>query len=357
MSLYKKIFIAAILLGITLLHYITPTQMHPLHELYKVLYFIPIILGAFLFGLRGGIFTAMAATALYLPHVMFQWGGSFVENISRFLMILLYIILGSLTGYLWEQERKQRRHYQEASEQLAESLRRLEKTTDELQLIEGQLRSAERLSTLGELTASLAHEVRNPLASIRGVAEILRDESVDNKHHEFITILLKEVQWLDNVVASYLNLARQKSADKAPVNLRAVLDSTRTLLGPEIRKKSLAVTVQVDDGMLLNCREDHLRQALLNVLLNAIQANPQGGKLDLTAVRENGTVRISIADSGSGLSKEAKEKLFDPFFSERDEGTGLGLAITKRIVESHGGKVFAVNNTPTGAVITMEFPE
>lgn len=331
--------------------------MHYLHEVYKVLYFIPIILAAFLFGLRGGITAAFAATALYLPHVMFQWGGSFVENISRFLMILLYLILGSLTGYLWEQERMQRRHYQEASEQLAESLRRLEQTTDELQMIEGQLRSAERLSTLGELTASLAHEVRNPLASIRGVAEILRDESADKKHSEFISILLKEVQRLDGVVANYLNLARQKSVDKAPVRLKSVIDSTLTLLGPEIRKKNLSVSVAVDDNMQLNCREDQLRQALLNVLLNAIQANPQRGALDLTAENENGRVRISIADSGPGLSDAAKTKLFDPFFSEKEEGTGLGLAITRRIVEAHGGRIFAGDNVPIGAIITLEFPE
>lgn len=355
---HMKLIIGALLTIISSFHYLTPTGLTPLHELYKVLYFIPIILGAFAFGVRGGVLTAMAATAIYLPHVMFQWGGNFIMNISRFFMILLYNTLGALTGWLWEQERKQRTFYQQASEELKESLVKLEQTSDELKQIEGHLRAAERLSTLGELTASLAHEVRNPLGSIRGVAEILRDESHNESHTKFIDILLKEVQRIESVVANYLSLARQKSLQKAPFDVVAVIESTLALVGPEIRKKNLKVidAYQPQHLKMLG-QEDQIRQAILNIVLNAIQASPVRGALEIIAKKNGETIQIKVKDDGPGLSREAAEKMFDPFFTEKADGVGLGLAITKRIVEAHKGRIHADSPPHAGAVITMEFPE
>ena len=353
-----KIIIALVIIGITTCHYATPTSYQPLHELYKVLYFLPIILAAFGFGLRGGLSTALVITVLYLPHIMFQWGGSFVTNISRFFMILLYITLGSLTGYLWEQEKKQRRYYQQASEQLEESLSELKRTSEEMAQLENQLRAAERLSVLGELTASLAHEVRNPLGSIRGVAEILRDESANETHQKFVNILLKETQRLESVVANYLELSRQKELEKAPVRLDRTIESTLALLGPEIRKKNLQVRTVVEPrNLMLSCHEGQLRQLLVNVLLNAIQASPAKGTIEIHASADESRIRIEIADQGPGLSEEAKRRIFDPFFSEKPDGTGLGMAISKRIVQSHDGRIQAQNLEPKGARITIEFPK
>jgi len=354
---HMKLLIAALLAIISSFHYLTPTEFRPLHELYKVLYFIPIILGAFAFGVRGGILTALATTVLYLPHVIFQWGGSFIMNISRFFMILLYNTLGALTGYLWEQEKKQRNFYQQASEELKESLLKLEKTSDELKQIEGHLRAAERLSTLGELTASLAHEVRNPLGSIRGVAEILRDESHNDSHAKFIDILLKEVQRIESVVANYLSLARQKSLPKAPFDVIAVIESTLALIGPEIRKKSLQVVRAYHPQHLqILGQEDQVRQAILNIVLNAIQASPIRGILEISAEKSDERILIKVIDEGPGLSREAAAKMFEPFFTEKTEGVGLGLAITKRIIEGHKGGIQAASGPHGGAIITLEFP-
>ncbi len=356
-EIHFKILIGALILTISSFHYLTPTFLRPLHELYKVIYFIPIILAAFAFGTRGGVIAALVVTVIYLPHVMFQWGGSFVMNISRFFMILLYNTLGALTGYLWEQEKKQRHYYQDASKQLKESLTKLEQTSDELKQIEGQLRAAERLSTLGELTASLAHEVRNPLGSIRGVAEILRDEPANEDHPKFVDILLKEVQRLDAVVGNYLSFARQKAVDKKPVALSSIIESTLALVAPEMRKKNLIVSRTIYPADLrLVCQEDQIRQAILNIILNAIQASPAHGKIHVGAEKQDHTILISIADEGPGLSKNAVKKLFEPFFTEKADGTGLGLAITKRIVRAHGGDIKAENRKNGGAIIIMEFP-
>ncbi len=354
----KKIYglITIFVIIITALHYLTPTRLHPLHELYKILYFIPILAAAFTLGWRGGLTVAIVVTAFYTPHVMFQWGGPFLMNLSRFFMMILYIAAGSLTGVLWERERQQRRRYQDTSERLQRSLQQLQQQSDELASIENQLRTAERLSTLGELTASLAHEVRNPLGSIRGVAEILRDESGYTCPEEFVDILLKETQRLDQVVANYLSYARPQSGEKKELSVKQLIESTLAMLGAEIRKKQLAVNTDIQQDLTLHSIEGQIRQVLINVLLNAVQASAEGGSLDVHAARKDDKVQIGVTDSGTGFSQKAKQHLFEPFFTEKQNGTGLGMAISKRIIDANSGFISVESNKNKGATVTISWP-
>ena len=348
--------IGLFVVAVSVLHYSTPVSLHPLHEVYKVLYFIPILLAAFGFGLRGGLLCAGIVTVLYLPHVMFQWGGLLLMNISRFLMILLYLIIGGLTGYLWQREKEERQRYQQTSEQLEKSLDQLKETSEELVEIESQLLRAERLSTLGELTASLAHEVRNPMGSIRGVAEILRDESHDKRHEKFVDILLKETNRLDGVVTQYLSFAQSKNVERDVIVLKDIIESTLALLGPEIRKKGLKIDVQVipkDIQFFFN--EGQMRQVLMNVLLNAIQASPENDIIKMSGYQNKHKVFLKIEDRGPGLSEHVQNHLFEPFYTNKPDGTGLGLAISKRIMDNHNGQIRIDSGTEQGATFVLEF--
>jgi len=345
-----------LILVITSLHYLTPVTLHPVHELLKATYFLPILIFAYLYGVKGGFISALVITFLYLPHIMFQWGGNFVMNISRFLMIVLYHIIGSLTGYLWQKEKKERKRYQDTSERLENSLQKLKHSTEEKEIIESQLRTAERLSTLGELTASLAHEIRNPLGSIRGVAEILRDDTQSKTNKKFVNILLEETKRLDGVVANYLSYAKPRESKKQTVLIKDMIDSTISLLGHQIRKKNIDIEINIDpENSSLNCDEGLIRQALLNILLNAIQATPVKGKITIESKQNNKYIQLHIIDTGPGFSQDVLLHLFEPFYTTKDEGSGLGLAITKRIIDGHKGRIYAKNSEPHGAEITLKF--
>ncbi|MBN2413015.1 sensor histidine kinase [candidate division KSB1 bacterium] len=355
-SLILTITGGLLILVITLMHYVTSTTLHPVHELLKASYFLPILIFAFLYGIKGGFFSALVITFLYLPHVMFQWGGNFVMNISRFLMILLYHVIGSLTGYLWQKEKQESKRHQDTSERLANSLRELKQSTEEKEIIESQLRTAERLSTLGELTASLAHEIRNPLGSIRGAAEILQDDTKSETNKKFVNILLEETKRLDSVVTNYLTFAKPRETRKQLVSLKDMINSTISLLGVQIRKNNLTVEININpENIHINCDENQIRQALLNILLNAIQATPAKGKILIESGIYNKYIQINIIDSGPGFTWDVLSHLFEPFYSTKENGSGLGLAITRRIIESHNGRIYAKNTEKNGAAITIEF--
>ena len=352
-----KYILAFIILVITLFHYLTPTTYPSLHELYKVLYFIPILLAAFLYGYNGGLAVSIIISFLYFPHIMFQWGGSILMNLSRLLMIALYNVIGGLTGYLWQNEKKERERYQRISEQLKDSLERLENASEEVKSIESQLRTAERLSTLGELTASLAHEVRNPLGSIRGAAEILRDESKTESNKKFIDILLQETQRLEAVVGNYLSYAKPKKVEKAVINLYKIAESMIAILKPEARKRQITFDIVSDSqDVVISGQGELVSQALLNILINAVQASPNNGKITVTISQDKDIVAMECSDEGPGISEDDQKKIFDPFFTTKSEGTGLGLAITKRIIKEHGGDIFAKPKKDRGTIIRMEFP-
>ncbi|OGG48477.1 MAG: hypothetical protein A3F84_16305, partial [Candidatus Handelsmanbacteria bacterium RIFCSPLOWO2_12_FULL_64_10] len=224
--------VSASIAAITALHYGTSLHQAHLHEVFRRLYYIPIILSAFWFGLRGGMGAAIAVSLLYLPHVMFQWGGDYLLN---FMEIALYNVVGGVTGLMASAERRQRIRYEQASKEIEEAYQKLQAQTE-------QLRAAERLSVLGELAAGMAHEIKNPLGSIQGTAEILSGDTLsDEERTEFGRILIKEVDRLDGVLRNYLRLARPTDAARRRIDLKETLRSTVTLVGAYARKSEAVV--------------------------------------------------------------------------------------------------------------------
>ena len=349
--------IVGMLAAISAMHYLTAVQHQPAHDIYRRLYYVPIVLGGLWFTLRGGIATALATSLIFLPHVVFQWGHHPVSQPEQYLEILLYNVIGGLTGFLAGRELVQKQAHQLAAQRLAESYQTLSAQADQILEIEEQLRRADRLSTLGELSAGLAHEIRNPLGSIRGTAEILKDGvDPDDPRHEFAEILIKEVDRLNLVLENFLRFARQAPREGEACNLNAVVREVLDLTRRQAERSNVAVAVRLAELPLLAGDSGQLRQALLNLVLNALQAMPEGGQLTVTTRRAVDLAEVVINDTGPGIPAGDEARIFKTFVTSRPDGTGLGLPISQRIVASHGGQITVASTPGAGATFTVALP-
>jgi signal transduction histidine kinase len=356
-NLIRLTVLAVLVLGISLMHYTTGLHLHQFHDIYRRLYYVPIVLGGLWFALRGGLGTAIAVSLLFAPHVIFQWGDQLTVQPEQYLEILLYNGIGFLTGLLTERERQQSLRYQHTAERLEESYAELKAQADQILEIEEQLRRADRLSALGELSAGMAHEIRNPLGSIRGTAEILQDgiDPADPKA-EFARILVKEVDRLNRVVQDFLDFARTPEPTQRCVDLAEALREVLVLTRQPALKNGVTVACAVDGPLQLAGNAEQLKQACLNIILNALQAMPGGGTLTISAQITTGEIALRFVDSGPGIPAEDLQKIFNPFYTTKREGTGLGLAITQRIVTAHGGRLEVASRVGTGTTFTIVLP-
>jgi len=360
-----RIFLLAVFVtGISLLHYLTPLRLPMLHDIYQRLYYIPIILAGFRFGFRGGIGCALVVSVLYAPHILFQWGQHPTMDLEKYLEIILYNIVGGITGFLSQRERTRADELRRTALGLEKSCEQLSRQSERIMEMEGQLRKAERLSTIGELAAVLAHEIRNPLGSIQGTAEILKDDfQPGDRKYEFLEIMVKESRRLNKVVEDFLRLARPQPVVMGECDLTEELNNVIALVSSEARKRKITLECRVESLPVIEGDPEKLRQAFLNIILNGLQASSPGGSVTITSVREKGEgggpgwVELLFADSGPGVPPEIAEKVFEPFFTTKEGGTGLGLAITRKIVEGHGGSIALMNEPGRGSVLRIRLPE
>lgn len=357
LNLLKIGALVAMVGTITVLHYTTTLHQASMHDILRRLYYLPIVLGGLWYALRGGLVTALSVSVLFIPHVVFQWHHHPTVEPEQYLEILLYNVIGGLTGLLVGRERMQQDRYRETAERLEESFVELRRQADQILEIEEQLRRADRLSALGELSAGMAHEIRNPLGSIRGTAEILRDGiPADDPRSEFAAILIREVDRLNRVVQDYLDFARPPAAELARIDVVATLREVLLLTRSQAQKGRVTVTLDGAPQLLLAAKEEQLKQAFLNLILNAVQAMPDGGTLAIRVAAVGGEGEVAFHDSGRGISPEHLERIFSPFFTTRRDGTGLGLAITHRIVQGHGGRVEVTSEIGVGTTFRLYFP-
>jgi signal transduction histidine kinase len=350
--------LAGLLVLITLVHYLLGgAGAGLLHSVLGHLYIVPIILGAYWYGIKGGVSVSILSTFLFSPHLFLHWADPFLD-VYNFVEIFLFLLIGGTTGVLSQMERSQRMRYERALLRLDESHRKLKEQTDILFQTEEQLRRADRLSALGELSAGMAHEIRNPLGSIRGAAEILKDDyAPDAPKREFIQILIKETDRLNRIVQEFLDFARPKQPEFQPADLNEVIESVLTLVAQEARKANVKVEKRLDPSIGKRSLDTGLlKQAFLNLVLNAIQAMPAGGALAVESALRNNVVEVKVSDTGTGIAEENLKKLFSPFFTTKKNGTGLGLAITYRIVRNHKGDIDVESGPGKGTTFTVRIP-
>ena len=358
-SIVRPLILLFFVIGISLLHYLTPLHLPYLHDIFQRLYYLPIILAALWYGFRGGLLCSIVVSVAYAPHLLFQWGGHLTMEMEKYLEILLYNTVGGVTGLLAQRERERTVELQNTARGLEESYQKLQRQSERIIVIEEQLRRSERLSTLGEMAAVLAHEIRNPLGSIRGTAEILKDDyKPGDAKHEFIEIQIKETERLNRVVEDFLHMARPQPAVMQPCPVQEELETIVTLVSNDARVRQIKLMLQPPTApVIIKADCEKLRQAFLNIIINALQATPPGGSVVIsTTVYQMTVCEIRFRDSGPGIDAETLGRIFEPFFTTKSEGTGLGLAITRRIIENHGGTLLVESESGHGTTVIARLP-
>ncbi|MGB8509035.1 MAG: ATP-binding protein, partial [Pyrinomonadaceae bacterium] len=231
----------------------------------------------------------------------------------------------------------------------------------DIRSMEETSRRQERLSAVGRVAAGIAHEIRNPLAAMRGSIQVLRAEMpADSAQAELMEIVLRESDRLNGIITDFLTYARPRTVTLAETDLREPLRETFTLLrhSPEIREGQSLQEALPDEPVLALADIAAIKQVFWNLARNALSAMPDGGTLRAELRRtDGGRVRITFADTGRGMSPAQVERLFEPFSSSTTGGTGLGLSIVYQIVRDHGGTINVRSREGDGTTITVELPE
>ncbi|SDU46420.1 Signal transduction histidine kinase [Desulfobacula phenolica] len=344
-----------------ILHTLTPGHMIFFHDTYRRLSYFPITIGAILFGIRGGIVLAVLSCMAFVPHLYMFWARGPQAYYSELSEIVFYLAAGGVVGLISSRENKLREKYKTLSEKLAGSYKRLHEQAFQLVKAEQQLGQSQKLSMLGHVSASLAHEIKNPLASIKGAAEILADE-VPQGHpkHKFIEIMRLEIARLNNSVEDVLTYCRgRQHQDRGKKQtVEKIVNRVVTLLEANIKEKFIGVDIRPKPSIrpfLTN--EAAMIQVLMNIIINAIDAVEKNGRILVDiGDYENGCL-IKISDDGPGIDEAMVTKVFESFVSFKEGGTGLGLSISKRIVESLGGKISVEKSELGGAGFLIFLPE
>lgn len=342
--------IGAAVLLISTLHYLTPIDSLVLHQVYQRLYYIPIILAALWFGWRGGLGAALLASLSYVPHIALHWQHqNYDYALNQYAEIALFFVIGAVTGWLGDQKRRERMRAERINAELQTAYAELRETV-------GQLLQAERLSSLAEIASGVVHEVRNPLGAIKGAVEILEDElAPDSPRREFAHIAKTEVERIDKLVQEFFHFARAKEPNRTPTDINSIIHALNRLIENQAENQNVKVTEDLGKSLpLIPLDEEQIKQVLLNLAINALQAMPEGGNLIFRTTRKDEQLCVEVEDTGGGITETVKGKIFDPFFSTKDKGLGLGLSVVYKIVKQHNGQI-QVFDTTNGTLFRLEF--
>jgi signal transduction histidine kinase len=323
----------------------------PASETYAYAKHILVILSlVFLFSL-----TAAAGLGIYLAHKIARPVTTLVQGVKK-------VTAGDMTIRIPETGQDE---IGELAAAFNEMTQRLQKHLDEIQAAhervlqaQTQLARSERLAAVGQLAAGLAHEINNPLNIISGFNELLREQTPEgDTRRAHLEEICRETVRCQKLVSDLLYFAKPKEPERAPTDVGRLAADTLNLLQSRAKAQGIEAESQADAGLpRLRVDADQLKQALLNLLINACQAMPDGGRLSVKARRLPRHVEIRVEDTGKGIAPEDLGRIFNPFFTTKEEGTGLGLPLSYALVERHGGTIQAHSEKGRGSVFTILLP-
>ena len=318
---------------------------------------LPVITAATSFGLIGMALTSLFAAGEYLSFLVFLREDQFIPP-DQIRELVLRVLLLPVVGYLTYELARSNKVEKQKAQAVAEELARANRSLQEAQ---AEVRRGERLAALGQLTAGLAHELRNPLGTMKTSAELLsRKVSGDNEvAREMAGFIASEVDRTNSLITRFLDFARPQHLKLKTDDITTLLDSAIARFEREQKSAGANVTVFKNyspDVRPLRFDAELMERVIANLLLNAAQASPSGGVVTVKTLMGDGEVEISVIDRGSGIDPKNLENIFNPFFTTKPEGIGFGLAIVSKMVEEHGGRITVASALGEGSVFRVFLP-
>lgn len=224
-------------------------------------------------------------------------------------------------------------------------------------LLQRELRRSEKMNVVSQLAASVAHEVRNPLTTVNGFLQlIIRDDNITDKQRNYIDITLSELNRAQSIINDYLSLAKPNNSSTQLVNISEELSKTVELMTSYTNIQSIEVETFIEDSLYINGNKDEIKQVLINIIKNAIEAIGNDGLLQINAFSKDQEIIVKITDNGPGMTKEQLSKIGTPFYSTKDKGTGIGLTICFQIIEQLKGSIVVESTVGKGTSFLIKLP-
>ena len=330
------------------------------HDLHRALFLIPILYASLVLRPPAGLISCAAFLVIILPRAVFfsTYPHAIVRALVFFVPATLISLLVSAMLHQIQRGRAARAQLADLHDELAESLIRLQES-------EEQLIQAEKLSSLGQMAASIAHEINNPLAGVlvytRLIAKKLADDALPRGETlEVLNKMAREIDRSSRIIRNLLDFARPSELSLGDVDVNRVIGDALGLVGHRATLGHIEIGKELGKELpKVYADYDQLRQVFVNLTLNAIQATPPGGRVTLrTRAADDGALTVEVEDTGHGIAEANRSKLFTPFFTtkEKGEGVGLGLAVAKGIVEKHAGTISVRSVEGRGTTFTVTLP-
>jgi two-component system sensor histidine kinase HydH len=347
----KVALIVTLVVTLAIFTWIVPPHAVVLHNILHHLNILPFLLAGMFFGWRGALKTIILATVLQAPSIYRHWFRVPLDAQDQVVELSTFGTAGIIAGVLADRGRMQRLRVEATRLELEQVYTELRQNVD-------QLKKNERLSAAGQLSASLAHEIRNPLASISGAAGILsRGQASLESRAECLDILTKESQRLNKLLTNFLEFARPRLPRFQSIDPGEVIQSVTALAQHATRHQGISLELRPFVGSReIHCDPEQIKQLLLNLILNAIQATADGGIVTIVPLFEAEIFSIEVRDEGKGIALEERDSIFEPFFTTKENGTGLGLAIASNIALQHGGTLAYRPNAAQGTIFRLQLP-
>lgn len=328
----KRVVVIALMIAFILgLNYFTHYAFEYEHALYRVLFYLPLVLGTLWFSLKGAIIISLSIFLLYLPYGFEHWEGFSIEDFHVLCEALVYVFIALILGFQVRKSEKERE----------------------------ALVKAESLSAIGRTVVEVAHDMKAPLVAIGGFARQVSGKLDDHDpNKKKLAIVVNETGRLETMVRDMLDYGKPIALQSAESALNDVVSEVVEMAEPLASEREVDVKVDLSPSLPIVALDVHrFKQVLLNLLTNAIQASSEGDPVRVsTRITDDRQIQLDVRDAGCGIETKDREMVFQPFFSTKRRGTGLGLPIVKKIVEAHGGTIRFFPNKKKGVTFRVELP-